>query len=531
MKRYVSTAAFAAAILLSGVSFDALLAPAMAQDEAISFDTFHDQLTPYGAWVYSDRWGEVWVPNNVPDDFRPYDTNGYWANTDEYGWTWVSNYEWGDIPFHYGRWVNDPDDGWLWIPGYVWSPGWVAWRSNGQYTGWMPLPPDRQFLGYSQPTGPSIGISFGGGIGISIDLNNTGDYYGYSQWYGPSYNQDRFASNWVFVGTGHMADRDFHRYAAPRGNYVSIISNTRNITNYTIVNNYIVNKSVDVRIVERAGGRPVPAVHVADVIRKPQFIMRADQGQTVQMRMRDERPRGTGVVGSAPKPSAQIVQSLSTNAPPRAGHPGGHLYTRDTVTKAPLAEKPPGPTNAEAPGHAMAPEKTGTMPSPTTGGGMAGERDRHTPPTTTGPKPTEPGTTPTPENGGAMGERDRHAHTPPTTTPATTGPNAPDTMHRHNPETGGPATTPPVTTPETMHRHENEANPATTPPATGAPRMMGHHENPPANAAPPVVHTQPIVHTQPVVHTPPPPPKVAPKTPPATPEPDKKREHDDTKPQ
>ena len=54
---------------------------------------------------------------------------------------------WGDVAFHYGRWVDDPEDGWLWIPGYTWSPGWVVWRSNGQYVGWMPAPPDRGVSG------------------------------------------------------------------------------------------------------------------------------------------------------------------------------------------------------------------------------------------------------------------------------------------------------------------------------------------------------------------------------------------------
>lgn len=545
MRRFFSPVACAAAILLSSVSVDAILAPATAQGEmSIDFDTFHDQLSGYGDWVYSDRWGEVWIPDNVPGDFRPYDTNGYWANTDEYGWTWVSNYEWGDIPFHYGRWVNDPDAGWLWIPGYVWSPAWVAWRSNGQYTGWMPMPPDPQFLGES---GPSVGISFGGGIGVSIDFNNTGNYYGYSQWYGPSYNDDRFASMWVFVGTGHMGDRysDRHRYEAPRGNYVSIIRNTKNITNYTVVNNYIVNRSVNVNVVERAGGH-VQTVHVADVIRKPQFIMRADQGRQVQQRMRTEMPRGTGTPNSAPKPSPKTVQSLSTKVTARGGNPGAHLFTRNTITKAALPEKPggavpppggkTGTTPATAPaGNGMMGEHgkhtlpippttagpTATTPPPTNG---PGQRERHVPailPTTAGPTATTPSGTP-PANG--PGERDRHMHTPPGATtpaaiaPATTPPTSTTTptTRRHGNEMGGPAnpaTTPPTTPPSEMMRRPGAEKfgpatttptpPATTPPATGEPRSIMHRENPnagpanPPNAAPPVVHAKPV--------TPPPP--------------------------
>ena len=98
--------------------------PAQAQEQSdVGFDSFHDELAQYGDWVYSDRWGLVWQPADVPDDFRPYYSGGHWAYTDAYGWTWASDYEWGDIAFHYGRWVDDPYDGWMWIPGYSWSPG------------------------------------------------------------------------------------------------------------------------------------------------------------------------------------------------------------------------------------------------------------------------------------------------------------------------------------------------------------------------------------------------------------------------
>ena len=126
MKRILPPVACAAAILLSSVAIEAIASPAFAQmDDQVGFQTFHDVLAQSGDWVYSDRWGEVWIPTDVADDFQPYGSNGYWADS-EYGWTWVSGYDWGDIPFHYGRWVNDPDDGWLWIPGYVWSPAWVG---------------------------------------------------------------------------------------------------------------------------------------------------------------------------------------------------------------------------------------------------------------------------------------------------------------------------------------------------------------------------------------------------------------------
>jgi hypothetical protein len=336
MKGTIPRLAGAMALLLGSVSVVATSAPAAAQDTfEVSFDTFHDQLANYGDWVYSDRWGEVWVPADVPDDFRPYDTDGYWADTYEYGWYWQSNYEWGDIPFHYGRWVNDPDIGWLWIPGYVWSPAWVVWRSNGEYTGWMAMPPDEAFLGIS-------GSFAFGGIGISLNFNDVRGEFGYSNWYGPGYGRDRFAANWVFIPTGHMADRDYHRYVAPRANYVTIINNTRNITNYTVVNNYVVNRSVNINMVQRAGGHPVMAVHASAVIKNPKFVERADTGRQIQLRQLKEMPHGNGGANSAPAPSTKVVQSLSTNMNLHRGNgqPPPHIYTRTTVESAPLLKKP-----------------------------------------------------------------------------------------------------------------------------------------------------------------------------------------------
>src|SRR6185295_16099205 len=41
----------------------------------------------------------------------------------------------------YGEWVDYPDYGWMWVPGYEWSPAWVAWRDGGDYYGWAPLRP------------------------------------------------------------------------------------------------------------------------------------------------------------------------------------------------------------------------------------------------------------------------------------------------------------------------------------------------------------------------------------------------------
>jgi len=450
IKSRLSMAVCAAALLFAASSGDAVLSPASAQ-VSVDFHTFHDQLAPYGDWVYSDRWGEVWIPDEGPD-FHPYDTNGHWAYTDQYGWTWVSDYEWGDIPFHYGRWVNDPDDGWMWVPGYEWSPAWVVWRSNGNYVGWMPMPPDRRFLEGGTTAGISIGA---GGLSFSIDFGNTNDDYGYSDWYGRDYNRDRFASNWVFVGTAHVGDRDFHRYAAPRNRYPTIINDTRNVTNYTVVNNYVVNRSINVDAVRRAGGQVQP-VAAAQVVRHPQFVTTLSVGRDMQARMRMENPRGTGRADSAPKPPPQIIQTLSTKAPVRNGRAPAHVFTRETVVNAPLPPKPVTPA-------------AGTT-TPATNG-TAGQAGGTTTPSGANPTPLENRMRGRENNGAAQGTSGAQGTTTTSTNGAgaegahTTGTENTRTRERGNrammspSETGG-AAKPTGNAPETPAGTANASGPA-----------------------------------------------------------------------
>ena len=157
---------------------------------SISFQTFYNELSPYGRWVNSPQYGSIWTPYTDPG-FQPYSTNGYWEVT-EYGNTWVSDYDWGWAPFHYGRWSFDDYNGWFWIPGYEWGPAWVNWRSGGDYYGWAPLGP---------------------GMNVNISINIP------SFW-------------WVFVPQRYIASRSWYNYCAPRNRVTHIYNRT------TIINNY-----------------------------------------------------------------------------------------------------------------------------------------------------------------------------------------------------------------------------------------------------------------------------------------------------
>lgn len=103
---------------------------------------FRPSLDPYGTWTEDPTYGSVWVPSPdvVGDDFAPYASAGHWAYDDDY--VWVSDYDWGWVPFHYGRWAYGPGIGWEWIPGRSYAGAWVSWRyGEGGYVGWAPLAP------------------------------------------------------------------------------------------------------------------------------------------------------------------------------------------------------------------------------------------------------------------------------------------------------------------------------------------------------------------------------------------------------
>jgi hypothetical protein len=105
---------------------------------SVSISYFHETLAPYGRWVVSEPYGEVWVPSGITSGWDPY-WHGEWIWT-ECGWTWVSSDPWGDIPYHYGTWVWVSSYGWVWEPGTVWAPAWVTWAWTDDYIGWAPVP-------------------------------------------------------------------------------------------------------------------------------------------------------------------------------------------------------------------------------------------------------------------------------------------------------------------------------------------------------------------------------------------------------
>ena len=99
---------------------------------------FEGELEEYGEWTYLAPYGNVWVPNDVEEDWRPY-YDGRWTWLPLSGWTWWPYEPWGWATFHYGRWHWGVGMGWYWIPQTMWGPAWVDWWWDDFYFCWAPL--------------------------------------------------------------------------------------------------------------------------------------------------------------------------------------------------------------------------------------------------------------------------------------------------------------------------------------------------------------------------------------------------------
>jgi hypothetical protein len=134
---------FSIAILLFALVGFTPAKSAEAADFAFSVG-FHDELSPYGTWFSYSNYGSVWRPYAY-SGWRPY-TDGYWGYT-SYGPTWYGNEAYSPYVYHYGNWIYTARYGWVWIPGYDWHAGRVDWTYGGGYIGWRPQFPS----GYSYP--------------------------------------------------------------------------------------------------------------------------------------------------------------------------------------------------------------------------------------------------------------------------------------------------------------------------------------------------------------------------------------------
>jgi hypothetical protein len=222
----------------------------------ISFQTFYNELNPYGDWVMDPTYGYVWVPF-VEQGFHPYGTNGHWEMTN-FGNTWVSNYDWGWAAFHYGRWFWNNYYGWAWVPGYEWAPAWVNWRTGGGYYGWAPLGP---------------------GIHVSVGFNVPSNY-------------------WVFVPQRRFRSRNFYRYCAPSYHVSHLYQRTTVINNTYVYNNNTYYSGPSKREIERTTRTVVPVYQVNDSERLGRTVVQKDRLSVYRPEVRESNGRN-----ESPRPS------------------------------------------------------------------------------------------------------------------------------------------------------------------------------------------------------------------------------------
>ncbi len=241
-------------------------AKAASEDVAM----FYDDLSQYGQWVEYDKYGPVWRPNQVAEDWRPY-TNGRWVPTND-GNVFESDEPWGWATYHYGNWMPTEGNGWVWVPGSTWYPSTVEWRTSAEsepvdnsYVGWAPTPPPD----YVPP--PSYAPpSYSQGAPVTDSLSEplwtfvkaASFLLGFGQPYTPAYSYMAypvfmppayvpvFFSRTVFVpayaSPTYYPPGFFHgrRFGAgyynmgPSATYISRVTNiNRTIINRTIINN------------------------------------------------------------------------------------------------------------------------------------------------------------------------------------------------------------------------------------------------------------------------------------------------------
>jgi Family of unknown function (DUF6600) len=201
---------------------------------------FYNDLAPYGTWADLPGFGWCWQPTVISTTvgWQPYCHGGHWMNTDA-GWFWASDYTWGWAPFHYGRWQLHPTAGWVWFPARAWAPAWVVWRSGGDHCGWAPLPLHADFIAGVGWRYNGVAVSASFDFGLSVGC-------------------------FSFVAMGHLCDHNVYSCRLPPTQVRAVYRSTTVINNYTVVNNTVVNRGVNVAVVEKAAGHPIERVTVHD---------------------------------------------------------------------------------------------------------------------------------------------------------------------------------------------------------------------------------------------------------------------------
>jgi len=447
------------------------VSPAAAQ---VSAD-FQAALEPYGHWQRHARWGEVWVPDELPPDWRPYQY-GHWVYTDEWGWYWISDPEeqdWGWVVFHYGRWGRDRALGWFWIPGDEWGPAWVDWRYGGEYVGWAPLPPDDVVYEYDDD---------------------------------PTY--------WVFVSPRYLTHPRWRTYWVPPSRRATIFRQTV-VVNRTLGygrSRAAVNAGVSPAFVARASRMPLQTFRVSPrVVASTQGVTGAVPITPDQLRATRSggqrgarRPAASTVTAVAVQPTSVTIKATAAVTAPQPlpkgerGRLGTHPPRAAQGAPPPQQQQPPPqqPQGQQPPAQRQPQQQQPQSAPPSPAAPPPAQPQRAAPPPPAAPPPAQPQRTAPPPPAAPPPAQPQRSAPPPQTPP------------------------PPRHEPERPHAPPPAAQPAPSPQHPAAPPPPQHPAPPPAARPAPPPHPAP----PPPPAAKPPPPAAKPAPPAAKPEEKKKEE-------
>ena len=484
MRRFVLGLLASLALAIAGLTSPIIPGAVTSAAAQVSAD-FQAALESYGHWQRSARWGEVWVPDQLPPDWRPY-TYGHWVYTDEWGWYWISDPEeqdWGWVAFHYGRWARDRALGWFWIPDDEWGPAWVDWRYGGDYVGWAALPPDDVIVEYDDD---------------------------------PAY--------WVFVSPRYLTSPRWRSYGVASSRRAAAFRQTA-VVNRTLGygrGRAAVNAGVSPAFVARASRSPLRTFRVSPrVVASTQGVSGAVRVTPDQLRAsRSEggqrggrRPATSNVTAVAVQPTSVTIKATAAVTAPQPLPKGerGRLGThppraaQGAPSPQPLQQQPQStPQTQQPPAQRQPPPQQQQRPQPA-------------PP----PAAAPPAASPPPAQPQRAAPAAPPPATPPPAQPQRAAPPPPAAPPPAQPQRAAP---PPQTPPPPRHEPERPrppppaappaARPATPPQPPAAP-----HPPPPPHPAPPPAARPASPPPPPAAKPPPPPPAAKPPPPAAKPAP------------
>ena len=274
---------------------------------------FYHRLARYGNWLWLQ--GQyVWVPSNVGPYWRPY-TVGRWVFTDRYGWMWVSNEPFGWATYHYGRWGFSNRVGWFWVPGNRWAPAWVSWRSSNDYLAWAPLPP-----------------AYDEGVSIEVNARGVPDYY------------------WQVVPNRDFLSHDLPRkIVRDKNRFNPILRETQPLGNVTINNNnVVVNNVVNVTYVEEKTNEKV-VVHKVEKT-KDEAKSGKVEGEAIEIFQPAADKTPDPVAPPAPKQIEEVAAESKTKEQSEGGPSTDALLVPPEIKTPPAPEAAqPGAASPEKP--------------------------------------------------------------------------------------------------------------------------------------------------------------------------------------